>query len=328
MAEALLSDHASKCCGKLAFCAKIKGIHTSSITFHHSRTERTVVAVILCTAGILAVALAATRHLTGQVTRGLPVIYKLCLVETPQSDEWTKRHHESCGIDEEATRVAHETWERTEEFRRQVAANSHILTQAEKNLVTAHIEQHFLGEKSSTRQIELQRLLESTATRLQNLLSSKAYTFSEEELKQIQAVQTAVESLAVKYEQAAITKRDVRRVQDQLAPLLTNIQSMLTHKVRNAITAGPNIVNLVTRIDNLVARVGTVIRDLELAGETVPTKVSRGHRKAVDLVRTAKRACSTSRPESCAILGEVLYAIEAIREPLCSIDSPLLTFCH
>jgi len=136
-----------------------------------------------------------------------------------------------------------------------------------------------------------------------------------------------VASLTTEYDRGDVNKYDMRVVRDQLSPLLTKIQAMLTQKQRTA-SAGPEIENLVVRIDDLVARVGTVIRDLERADERVPQTVRSGHRRTLQLVREAKQTCSTSRPQGCQQLREVLKIIEMMREPLCAIDSQVVNFCN
>ena len=274
-------------------------------------------------AGVLAIG----SQLTGQVTDGT-VIYNSCRYLEQFKTKPQFGPHESCGINEAANRLAQETRERTEELRRQIEAERRTLTESEEQQITNHLEQKFLGNKMSQWKEELDQLLQTTATRLEGLLGTPSYKFTESEAEQLRAASVLVATLSATYDHANISKLDMRHVRDQLAPLLTGLHVMLTEKQRATSSEGPKVENLVTRIDNLVARVGTVIRDLERSGQPVPMKVQQGYRRASQLVRETKRTCSTNRPAACSQLAQVLDEIDAMREPLCKIDSPLLSFCQ
>ena len=292
------------------------------------RTELKILAAILCLTGIAAVGLAAGSQWTGQVSGDLPVIYQLCRNTGGNSKgELTLSRDVSCGIDEKAMTGDAKKREQTEQLREKIEAEKRLLTPKEEKRINEHLEQQFLGDKVTKRRAELDQLLQTTTSRLQGLLDSPSHEFTESEAKQLQTAITLVATLSAQYDRPDVSKRDIGSVRDQLAPTLTDIHVMLTQKKRDHSMAGPKVESLVTRIDALVARVGTVIRDLERAGKEVPVEVRSGHERALQLVRKAKRNCSTRRPAACSMLSEVLTTIEVMREPLCRIDSPLLSFC-
>lgn len=316
-------------------CGKIVAIQNHSMISSAQPTRgsrrivmlaSTAVAIVLLL--VLIGALQYMRSLSAQLVDESDVVYKQCKYVDGFKSTWKKGRHESCGIDEGATQEAREKRERTEAFRREAEQRKHALTPSEEKRIDEYLEQQFVGERISARQTELRNLLNGTAARLGKLLTSNAYRFTDEETQRLDDAQTLVASLTAEYDQPNVGKADIRAVRNQLAPLLTEIQAMLTQKQRTAPADGPRIENLVTRVDDLVARVGTVIRELELAGERVPQAVRSGHRRALQLVREAKQTCSTSRPEGCRQLREVLETIEAMRDPLCAIDSPVINFCH
>ncbi len=287
-----------------------------------------ILAVVVVLLLVLIGALQYTRSLSAQLVDESDVVYKQCQFFDDFKSTWKKGRHESCGIDKAATQEAREKRERTEAFRREAEQRKRTLTPSEEKRIDQHLEQQFVGERISARQTELRNLLDGAATRLGNLRTGDTYRFTDEEAGQLDDAQTLVASLTAEYDQPSVGKADIRAVRNQLAPLLTEIQAMLTQKQRTTPADGSRIENLVLRVDDLVARVGTVIRELELAGERVPKAVRSGHRQALQLVREAKQSCSTSRPEGCQQLRHVLEIIEAMREPLCEIDSPVINFCH
>jgi hypothetical protein len=121
---------------------------------------------------------------------------------------------------------------------------------------------------------------------------------------------------------------DLQKTRLELGTRLGRVHEIVLARQRETPIDVPPIENLVTRIDDLVARVGTVLRDLEREGIVVPATVRRGHAHAVELVRESKRTCSTRRPAGCRQLREVLDTLEAMREPLCDLPSKVLTFCR
>ena len=271
---------------------------------------------------------ASDFSLTGQTIRDPGVIYNECVVREGIRGNYVLKRHESCGIDEEATRIARETWERTEAMQREAEENRRSLTPEEEERVTEYIEKQFLDNNAATRQAELQALLQSASNRLTALLANDVYDFTTDEQQKLQDAQLLVESLSEDYNRSDVSRDEVRYVRDRLAPVLTEIQTFLTYRQRNAAAQGPKVENLVTRIDDLVARVGTVIQELDRSGQTVPAEVQTGYQQALRLVREAKATCSTRRPAACSHLSDVLDIIESMRDPLCATKSPLLTFCQ
>ena len=301
--------------------------------FYFFRRHPHFVASLILTATGLALVIVTiivpNSRLTGQAIRDPGVIYKKCY-QPSQGMRGTSEYgrYESCGIDEEATRIARETWERTEAMRREAEANRHSLTPEEEDQVTEYIEKQFLENQSSIRQTELRSLLQTALNRLTVLLENGIYVLTENDRQELQDALSLVESLSTDYDRPGVSKYEVRHVRDELSPILTEIQTILTHRQRNAAAEGPKVESLVTRIDNLVARVGTVIEELDRSGQTVPTEVRTGHRQVLRLIREAKAACSTTRPAACSHLSDVLDIIESMRAPLCATNSSLLTFCQ
>lgn len=298
--------------------------------FHrHPYQLSTLVLVVVAAVLAITAILVPDSRLTGQVIRDPGVIYKKCL---PPSGGFRGPleygRYESCGIDEEATRIASETRERTEAMQREAEANRHPLTSEEEKRVIKHIEKRFLDNSESTQHLELQTLLQTASNRLTALLADDVYVLTADDQQKLRDAQLLVESLSEDYDRADVSKHELRHVRDQLAPILTEIQVLLTHRQRNAAAGGPKVESLVTRIDNLVARIGTVIQELERSGQPVPAEVRAGHRRASQLVREAKATCSTNRPTACSRLSDVLNIIDSMRKPLCATKSSLLTFCQ
>ena len=202
------------------------------------------------------------------------------------------------------------------------------MTPQEEKEVIEHIESRFQTQTDATLHSRLLSLLGSARDRLSQLLRSETYAFDERDRQTIQETADWIDQRMAQYESATVNKSDVRGVRQELGSELNVIAAIVTAKQREGGAEVPRVENLVVRIDDLVARVGTVIRDLERSGERVPPEVRNGHRRAADLVREAKATCSTSRPTGCTQLRSILATIEQMREPLCAIESPVLTFCH
>lgn len=293
----------------------------------HRRHVRIAVILIVIAGGALL--FPYDTVLTGQVVRDAPVIYKQCRFRaSDDSGAYLYARDALCGIDEEAMRVARDTRERTIAFQREAEANNRPLTREEEKAVIEHIERQLLQGTPADHRVALHTLLETAERRLLTLLEGNQFNLTDEERDQLQVAYTFVLSLQDELTDALVSKRKLRDVRDRLSPVLTVVQAMLTGKQRTKSGESPSVENLVTQIDALVARVGTVIRELELSGKPVPAAVRSGHRRALQILREAKQTCSTRRPANCSRLMEVLDVIDDMREPLCAIDSPLLAFCH
>jgi hypothetical protein len=281
------------------------------------------------------------------------VVYKQCVPPfiSGNSTEVNIRpfgRYPECGIDQVATEAAREaarqehrcldrngnwTTDRTqcssnlsdEKIEELLGREIRDMTERE---ITDRVENTFIREKKELERGILERALQLAAKRVQRLLASTVYRFGETERTTLTANLAWFESQAEDIASVGLTRADLETTRNDLAKRLQAVQSMVTTQKRQLEATAPQLENIVTRIDYLVARVGTVLRDLERDGLTVPAKVTLGYEDAKAILTDAKLTCSMRRPASCARLNEVLDAIAGIREPLCELPSDRLSFCN
>lgn len=264
----------------------------------------------------IALTLAGAAVLTGAAgvfhaqAAGGAVIYRSCI--HPATFVWGR--FPECGIDDEATQQLQEVIEDT----------TRPLTPQDQERVDQHIDQQFAAPVLAGRQAELLVLIDWTVRRIETVLGSGAYQFAAGDRVTLQQAKATLQQLTADAQDRSLSRGELDGLATQVRAMVTDV-SHIVAAAPKAVPAGtPTIENLVTRIDALVARVGTVIRDLERAGLAVPRVVRDGHAHALQLVRESKRSCSTRRPAACANLAEVLDVIAAMRGPLCGLQSELL----
>ena len=321
-------------------------------------TEHKRVAVILCTAGLLAIAMMTGSTLQAEVTHREEAIVCDCYSISSGKRFWETGHpiadcsqgttleeqvtqakadHLKCNfpssnrdnftcldsnglsttVRTECARIEEQTEEALEELLGRPIHNT--LTPEQEEAVSRQMEGQF---GTSKRQAFLDAL-ETTANRIEKLLASPL-PFSPD---QRTTLQETYDWLLTKQAQFEEGEPDIRQTRNAMQKRLTAISALVTTVKRQEAANGPRIENLVTRIDALVARVGTTLLELEREGTLIPAEVKRGYKKAKALVRNSKSECSTRRPASCHQLATVLEIIEAMQKPLCDLDSSRLTFC-
>ena len=286
----------------------------------HSTKRASVLSLTLAILAMLAIvartgsASASSARLLGQPA----VIYKECFFDDKAS-VWGR--FKKCGVDEPAT-AKHRAQLKTLEEKIQKAQRQ--LNEREERQVEEYLQERFDVEPRNTNS-EVSKLLDQTTSRMEWLLSDGRYSFSADEQATLQLVIAELEEYR---QHETWTKAEARQLRRDLGERLQSVSTIIARHQRQIANTLPKIDNLVLKIDNLVTRVGTVVRDLERSGKRVPAAVRSGHRQASDLVAEAKRTCSTSRPEGCQQLREVLNRIDELRDPLCNLDSPILTFCN
>jgi hypothetical protein len=170
--------------------------------------------------------------------------------------------------------------------------------------------------------------LTTAQERLAALLTSQVFSFTAAERATLQEPSDWIDEQLSILNSEAWTTADLSSIRLELGQRLARVHEMVVERQRDAAASVPTIESLVTRIDDLVARVGTVLRDVEREGLAVPATVRRGHARAVELIRESKRTCSTRRPDGCKQLRDVLETLDAMREPLCNLPSKSLSFCR
>lgn len=261
---------------------------------------------------------ARSMPLRAQLTGTADVIYRECY----RDRDGAYGRFEECGIDQRATQ---EHQRKLAELDEKVKRATRPVTPEEEQKISDYLQNRFGGEDDL--QAQLTALLDDSQQRLLQLMESDRYAFNERERETIQSVINWIDVEKPKYGDSPMTKSDMRLVRNELGTRLGTVAEIVTANQRQLSGAVPQVENLVTRIDDLVARVGTVIRDLERSGQTVPVEIRTGHRTATELVRDAKFNCSTDRPTGCTQLRTVLETLEGLRVPLCELDSTVLTFC-
>ena len=324
-------------------------------------TEHKRVAVILCTAGLLAIVLTArstlltlqaevanreeaivcdcysissgkrfweTGHPIADCSQGTTLEEQVtqakadhlkCNFTRSNRDNFTclDSNGESTGLRTECASIEEQTEEAIEELLGQPIHDT--LTPDQEEAVTRQMEGQF---GTSKRQAFLSAL-ETSAHRIEKLLASPL-PFSP---NQRTTLQETYDWLMAKQAQFEEGEPDIRQTRNVMQKRLTAISALVTTVKRQEAANGPRIENLVTRIDALVARVGTTLLELEREGTLVPVEVQTGYERAKRLVRNSKSECSTRRPASCHQLATVLEIIEAMQKPLCALDSSQLSFC-
>jgi len=113
------------------------------------------------------------------------VVRKECLAQGLDRISQPRARYPHCGIDESLTRTACEKRLRTEALRREVEEKKRALTPVEEQQVIEHIKKQYLGDKVSARRLELQDFLSSVRNRLSNLLTTQSYSFTDNEMRQL-----------------------------------------------------------------------------------------------------------------------------------------------
>ena len=261
-----------------------------------------------------AIMLFSATPILAQVTTHEPLIYRQC--RRPPGLEWGR--FPECGID-----VA-----LTDELQHLVRESTRPLLAEEETKINEHIELQFGTVFGGQQHADLVRVLAEAHDRLVTLLATNLLGFTDTERRYLEATADWISAQAVRYESTPFTTSDVRETRELLGDNLQRVHEIVRRRQREAQATLLPVENLVTRIDLLVARVGTALRDLAQEGRTIPDSVEQAYDHALELVRQSKRTCSTRRPSGCSELGEVLETIEAMREPLCSLRTDLRTFCE
>ncbi|HLD63396.1 MAG TPA: hypothetical protein VI913_00695 [Candidatus Peribacteraceae bacterium] len=195
--------------------------------------------------------------------------------------------------------------------------------------VIERIENIFIGTKKEEDRRSLSDALGIAQLRIQKLLVSKVYKFSDSDKKELTSQVVWIQQQLQHFDgRTAFTEADIQKGRVSLVASLQKIQGMITTQKRLLAEQAPRLENIVTRIDDLVTRVGTVLRELERDGLDVPDEVTEGYLTSKIYLTDAKRTCSMRRPASCALLGKALDEIAKMREPLCALPSDRLTFCN
>jgi hypothetical protein len=278
------------------------------------KPRQPIIFVFVMLAVVFGVALFA-KLAAGQETGESPVVYRECY--RPPVGNTFGRFPE-CGIDEQAT----------EELRRQIEDSTRPLTPEEDEQVETYIDDEYGDQLADKRRDELLSVFNTAGERIAALLASDALSFSDEERQFLRLQSEWFEEQSRHFSLQPSDTREIQEARAEIGEVLRRVHEIVLARQREAAATVPDIENIVTRIDALVARVGTVIRDLEREGLVVPRSVRDGHAVALTLVRESKRTCATHRPAGCRTLREVLNTIEAMREPLCDLPSDLLTFCN
>lgn len=265
----------------------------------------------------LAATLVGTALASAEAPAGQAVVYKQCYRPGGKSTSSYGRFPE-CGIDEAATG----------KLRQEIDETTRPVTPAEEQRVEERVRQLFVKPLNEQERHEVLRLLTTALDRLTTLLSSDVLRFTATDQASLREQIDWIGEQVQRYESKTFTKADLQTTRQELGTRLGQVHSIVLQRQRETSVDLPPIESLVTRIDDLVARVGTVLRDVEREGLVVPATVRRGHVRAVELVRESKRTCSTRRPAGCSQLREVLDTLEAMRGPLCGLPSKTLTFCH
>lgn len=245
------------------------------------------------------------------------IIYKECYRPGEKLASGFGRFPE-CGVDEAAT----------DALRREVQERIRPLTPEQDRQVEEQVERQFQKLLNVDQRQEVMRLLNAARDRLLTLLSSNILQFTVVDKSVLQSEVAWIDEQLRRYESESFTAAELQKTRLELGTRLGRVHEIVLARRRETPIDVPPVENLVTRIDALVARVGTVLRDVEREGLLVPATVRRGHVHAAELVRESKRTCSTRRPAGCQQLREVLDTLESMREPLCRLPSKALTFCQ
>ena len=228
-----------------------------------------------------------------------------------------------CGIDKEATAAAQTKQKATQELLQQIAERNKKLTPQTKVLVEQAMEERF--ETATMRKVESLKGVVSTAeSRIEGLLS---LAWSAQDVTALQRLGDQFAAYAKSLLHTELSRSDFRQLRDEVYSGTKDLQAIAVRKPRDGNSSKP-IENIVTRIDALVATVGTVLSEVEKEGITIPLQVRGGYEQSKNAIRLAKASCSMRRPKSCRQLWDVLIAIESMREPLCALPSDRLAFCR
>ncbi len=260
--------------------------------------------------------LAIGSQLLGQVGNTDAIVYKKCyLIEHPA----IKTQSPKCGVDEEATAAAQVKQKATEKLRQEIADRNNKLTPQNEVLVEQAMEERFVS--SSMRKTEsLQRVVDTAQSRIDGLLT---LSWPTQDVSALERLGDRFAAHAESLSESKLSRSGFRQLRDKVYSDTKDLQTIAVRKLRNS-DRGKPIENIVTRIDALVATVGTVLGEVDKEGVAIPAQVRTGYEQAKKAIRQAKETCSMRRPKACRQLWEVLFAIESISEPLCDLPSDRL----
>jgi len=296
-------------CSIQSTCGTIRGITPTLIAPRSSHTERKTLAVILCIAGLLAVSSAVGSKLTGQVVEG---------------DCWSAEKLRKVPCDEVDKTKQGQAEKKVipPELQRRIDRNKTI-TPEEEQRVEEFLEKRYEAPRLKKVSL-LQTMVDTSRLRLDALLT---LAWKPSDSTALARLQQKFNKHAAALEATHFSKAALSQLRDSVHRDVLTLQGFATRKPPSD-TAPQPIEHIVTKIDRIVAQVGTVIGEIEGDGVLVPASVHKGYEQAKDSVRAAKRSCSMRRPQACTKLWDVLRAIESIREPLCALPSERLTFCR
>lgn len=276
---------------------------------------------VVCALALLSVVLVrwtSDGSITAQLNSREITIYETCV-----DKEWRRVQKPECGVDEAATEAARAEQQIAEESLMWRIERNKSITPEQESRVQNILDRR--GDGTKQKQIRFMNGVVSTAlARITPLLQ---LPWNASDRKVLDTLSHRFHDHEESLKRTRLSRDQLDHLRDSIRSDTIRLQEVIVRKPRSLEPSQP-VENIVTRMDALVATIGTVLIEIERDGVVVPLEVEEGYQEAKDSIRIAKRSCSMRRPKACSKLWDVLMAIEAMRQPLCELPSKRLTFCN